>query len=58
VFGFSSPPVTSGMLNHVQPIIDGLPAELTLEQRQRAIGLIHANADVFSTMYLVHMITM
>ena len=42
-------PVASGMFNHVQPIIDGLPSELTPEQRQRAIDLILANADVFST---------
>jgi hypothetical protein len=46
----SAPPhVSSGMMNHVQLIIDGLSAELTPEQRERAIGLIHANADVVST---------
>ena len=33
---------------HVQPVIDRLPDSLTVEQRQKAIGLITRNADVFS----------
>jgi hypothetical protein len=35
-------------VSHVQPITDSLPAELTTEQRQRAISLLRANAAVFS----------
>ena len=38
----------AGMYDHVQPIIDSLPLELSDEQRQRAIGLLKRNADVFS----------
>ena len=38
----------AGMYDHVQPIIDSLPLELSDEQRQMAIGLIKRNADVLA----------
>jgi len=37
-----------GEWSHVESIIESLPAELTVEQRRKAIALIKRNADVFS----------
>lgn len=37
-----------GDYSHVQTIVDTLPSDLTVSQRERAIELIHRNADLFS----------
>jgi len=37
-----------GEWSHVESIINSLPAELTVEQRLKAVALIERNADVFS----------